>query len=84
MPTHRCSRRGRSHHTVTVSGTRITGITATETISNSGRTGSFFHYQIGQPGPVTECGRLTYTFVIQNTGNAPAVPATEALVTDTP
>lgn len=32
---------------------------------------------------MTECGRLTYTFVIQNTGNTPAVPATEALVTDT-
>lgn len=69
-------------NTVTVSGTCITGITATETISAVAEPVLSITKSVS-PVPVTECGRLTYTFVIQNIGNAPAVPATEALVTDT-
>lgn len=33
--------------------------------------------------PVTENGALTYTFLIQNTGNTAATPATGVVVTDT-
>ena len=35
------------------------------------------------PVPVTENGTLTYTFLIQNTGNTAALAATGAVVTDT-
>lgn len=67
---------------VTVSGTCITGITATETISAVAEPVLSITKSVS-PVPVTECGRLTYTFVIQNTGNVPADPATEVIVTDT-
>ena len=67
---------------VTVSGTCITGITATETISAVAEAILSITKSVS-PVPVTECGRLTYTFVIQNTGNVPADPTTEVIVTDT-
>ena len=67
---------------VTVSGTCITGITATETISVVAEPILSITKSVS-PVPVTECGRLTYTFVIQNTGNVPADPTTEVIVTDT-
>lgn len=67
---------------VTVSGTCITGITATETISAVAEPILSITKSVS-PIPVTECGRLTYTFVIQNTGNVPADPTTEVIVTDT-
>lgn len=67
---------------VTVSGTCITGITATETISAVAEPILSITKSVS-PVPVTECGRLTYTFVIQNTGNVPADPTTEVIVTDT-
>ena len=67
---------------VTVSGTCITGITATETISAVAEPILSITKSVS-PVPVTECGRLTYTFVIQNTGNVPAAPTTEVIVTDT-
>lgn len=67
---------------VTVSGTCITGITATETISAVAEPILSITKSVS-PVPVTECGRLTYTFVIQNTGNVPADPATGVIVTDT-
>lgn len=35
------------------------------------------------PSVVTENGQLTYTFVIQNTGNVPAEPEDNVMVTDT-
>lgn len=34
------------------------------------------------PVPVTENSTLTYTFVIQNTGNVPATAETDAVITD--
>lgn len=67
---------------VTVSGTCITGITATETISAVAEPILSITKSVS-PVPVTECGRLTYTFVIQNTGNVPADPTTGVIVTDT-
>ena len=67
---------------VTVSGTCTTGITATETISAVAEPILSITKSVS-PVPVTECGRLTYTFVIQNTGNVPADPTTEVIVTDT-
>lgn len=67
---------------VTVSGTCITGITATETISAVAEPILSITKSVS-PVPVTECGRLTYTFVIQNTGNVPANPATGVIVTVT-
>ena len=67
---------------VTVSGTCITGITATETISAVAEPILSITKSVS-PVPVTECGRLTYTFVNQNTGNVPADPTTEVIVTDT-
>ena len=67
---------------VTISGTCITGITATETISAVAEPILSITKSVS-PVPVTECGRLTYTFVIQNTGNVPADPTTEVIVTDT-
>ena len=35
------------------------------------------------PGTVTCGGTLTYTFVIQNTGNTPVVATDDAIITDT-
>ncbi len=69
-------------NTVTVSGTCITGITATETISAAAEPVLSITKSVS-PVPVTECGRLTYTFVLQNIGNVPATAATEVIVTDT-
>lgn len=67
---------------VTVSGTCVSGITASETVSAVAEPVLSITKSVS-PVPVTECGRLTYTFVIQNTGNVPADYKTEVSVTDT-
>lgn len=67
---------------VTVSGTCVSGITASETVSAVAEPVLSITKSVS-PVPVTECGRLTYTFVIQNTGNVPADSTTEVSVTDT-
>ncbi|RHP46869.1 DUF11 domain-containing protein [Clostridium sp. AF32-12BH] len=67
---------------VTVSGTCVSGITASETVSAVAEPVLSITKSVN-PVPVTECGRLTYTFVIQNTGNVPADSTTEVSVTDT-
>ena len=67
---------------VTVSGTCVSGITASETVSAVAEPVLSITKSVS-PVPVTECGRLTYTFVIQNTGNVPADSKTEVFVTDT-
>ena len=69
-------------NTAVISGTGFTDITVTETISpQSGPrltiTKSIF------PSTVVENGRITYTFTIENRGNAPVVVADNATVTDT-
>ena len=67
---------------VTVSGTCVSGITASETVSAVAEPVLSITKSVS-PVPVTECGRLTYTFVIQNTGNVPADSKTEVSVSDT-
>ena len=67
---------------VTVSGTCVSGITASETVSAVAEPVLSITKSVS-PVPVTACGRLTYTFVIQTTGNVPADSTTEVSVTDT-
>ena len=69
-------------NTITVSGNGITPVTAEETITAAEEaqltiTKSLF------PTVVTENGQITYTFVIQNTGNTPIVATDDAIITDT-
>ena len=67
-------------NTVTVSGGGITPVTAKETvIAESGP--KLTITKSVSPVPVTENGTLTYTFLIQNTGNTAALAATGAVVT---
>lgn len=69
-------------NTITVSGNGITPITASETITAAAGaeltiTKSLF------PTVVTENSQITYTFVIENTGNTPVVATDDAIITDT-
>ena len=69
-------------NTVTVSGGGITPVTAKETvIAESGP--KLTITKSVSPVPVTENGTLTYTFLIQNTGNTAADAATAAEIIDT-
>lgn len=69
-------------NTAVISGTGISDITVTETITPE-NTADLTISKSLNPTTVTENGQLTYTFVIQNTGNE-AVDATDnAIVTDT-
>ena len=65
-----------------ISGTGISSITVEETISALAEPILNITKSIS-PVPVTENGTLTYTFLIQNTGNTAALAATGAVVTDT-
>lgn len=67
---------------VTISGGGITPIVAEETIDAISNPILTITKSLS-PVPVTENGTLTYTFVIQNTGNVAATEATAALITDT-
>lgn len=70
-------------NTVTVSGGNIpTPVTATETITPEEEPNLTIAKSI-DPVPVSEGDRVTYTLVIQNYGNAPAVATDNASVTDT-
>ena len=64
-----------------ISGGGITPLTVTETISALGEPLLSITKSVS-PVPVTENGRLTYTFVIQNAGNAPADVSSAAVITD--
>ena len=70
-------------NTVTVTGTGIsTPITATETVTV--RTGPDLTISKSiSPAQVVDNDRVTYTFVIQNSGNAPLVATDNAVITDT-
>ena len=68
-------------NTVTVSGQNITDITASETITIEEEPILTITKSLS-PDVVTENSRITYTFVIQNTGNTPAVATDNAVVTD--
>lgn len=67
---------------VTVTGAGITPVTAEETI-NAAVGAQLSITKALSPSTVPENGQLTYTFVIQNTGNAPAEVDDNVTVTDT-
>lgn len=69
-------------NTAVVSGGGVTSITVTETI-RAESTPILTITKSVSPVPVTENGTLTYTFLIQNAGSAPADAATGAVITDT-
>ena len=69
-------------NTAVVSGTGISDITVTETITPE-NTADLTISKSLNPTTVTENGQLTYTFVIQNTGNEAVVATDNAIVTDT-
>lgn len=69
-------------NTAVVSGGGITPITVTETIRTESEPILTITKSVS-PVPVTENGTLTYTFLIQNAGSAPADAATGAVITDT-
>lgn len=69
-------------NTVTISGGGITPLTATETVSAEAEPQLTITKSVS-PTTVTENSQLTYTFVIQNTGNVPADATDAVVVTDT-
>ena len=69
-------------NTAVVSGTGISDITVTETITPENTAELTISKSIN-PTTVTETGQLTYTFVIQNTGSEAVVVTDNAIVTDT-
>ena len=73
---------GTIENTVTVTGGGITPISDTETITAESAPSLTISKSIC-PAVVTENGRITYTFVIQNTGNTPVVATDDAIITDT-
>ena len=69
-------------NTATISGGGVTEITVTETVSAEIGANLTISKSIC-PAIVTENGRLTYTFIIQNIGNAPAAAEDDVTITDT-
>ena len=68
-------------NTAVVSGAGITPVTVEETVTTEDGPNLTITKSIC-PVPVTENGTLTYTFVIQNTGNTAAVATDNVAVTD--
>lgn len=69
-------------NTATVTGGGITPISASETITAAQQANLTISKSLC-PTVVTENGQITYTFVIQNTGNTPVVATDNAIITDT-
>lgn len=69
-------------NTAVISGGGITEITVTETVFPESAANLTISKSMC-PTTITENGRLTYTFTIQNTGNTPALAADNVTVTDT-
>ena len=69
-------------NTAVVTGGGITPITVTETIGTESEPILTITKSVS-PVPVTENGTLTYTFLIQNEGSAPADIGTDAVIVDT-
>ncbi len=70
-------------NTVTVTGAGVvTPVTDTETITAQERARLTISKALS-PAVVTDNSRLTYTFVIQNTGNTPAAAGDNVVITDT-
>jgi uncharacterized repeat protein (TIGR01451 family) len=69
-------------NTAVISGGGVTEITVTETITPEA--GARLTIAISScPTTVTENERVTYTFVVQNIGNTPAIAADNVAITDT-
>ena len=68
-------------NTATIRGTGITPVTVRETVSAGSEPILTITKSIS-PVPVTENGTLTYTFLIQNTGNVAVEEAAASVVTD--
>ncbi len=73
---------GEITNTAVISGEGFTDITVSETVSAQAGARLSITKAVS-PTTVAENGRITYTFTIQNTGNAPVVAADNATVTDT-
>ncbi|MBE6541601.1 MAG: hypothetical protein E7672_04060 [Ruminococcaceae bacterium] len=73
---------GQIENTAVISGNGITDITVTETVTAEAEPRLNITKSVS-PTIVEENGQITYTFVIQNTGNTPAVATDNAVVTDT-
>ena len=69
-------------NTAVISGGGVTEITVTETVTAESGARLTISKSIC-PTTVTENGRLTYTFIIQNLGNMPAVATDNVSITDT-
>ncbi len=69
-------------NSATVSGAGIAPVTASDTIT-ARQTPYLTITKTVSPIPVTENGRLTYTFLIQNTGSLAATADDAAVITDT-
>ena len=69
-------------NTATLSGGGITSISATETITAAEEADLTITKSLN-PTVVTENGQITYTFVIQNTGNTAVIATDNATITDT-
>lgn len=65
-----------------LSGGGITPVTATETVTPNGAPLLSISKSVS-PTVVAENGQITYTFIIQNQGNTPAVATDNVIVTDT-
>lgn len=70
------------NNTATISGAGITPVAANASVTAESVPLLTITKSIS-PVPVTESGTLTYTFLIQNTGNAAADAQTGAVITDT-
>ncbi len=68
-------------NTAVVTGAGITPVTVEETVTTENEPNLTITKSIS-PVPVTENGTLTYTFVIQNSGNTAAVVTDNAVITD--
>ena len=70
-------------NTVTVTGNGLNGpVTATQTVTAAAGPDLTITKSI-TPAQVVENGRVTYTFVIRNSGNEPVVATDNAVITDT-
>lgn len=72
---------GTVENTVTVGGGGITEITASETITAEVGPDLNITKSVS-PDTVVENGRITYTFLVENTGNAPADATDNVVITD--
>lgn len=73
---------GQVNNTVTISGSGITPVTATETVTARDAAVLAVNKSI-TPAVVTDNSRVTYTLTLQNTGNTAVVATDDAVITDT-